>query len=190
LGPPSDPAGKPQHGANFSLKFAPVIPSKLHPCHLERGGPPPMHYGGVGLLVDLGGRMHPLSNHDMAKLVRATGWRVELPLTREDPAHPDRSRWPGRWQRIALHVAARPAIRPPCPPLAAAGYRTKVRRRSSGVSQRPLGSLAEWPLRRTAGVLRFRSPLERLTNADACGRVLFLGRGRIFLDGRRNKAAH
>ena len=64
------------------------------------------------------------------------------------------------------------------------------RGRSSGVSQRPLGSLAEWPLRQTAGVLRFRSPLERLTNADACGRVLFLGRGRIFLDGRRNKAAH
>jgi hypothetical protein len=52
--------------------------------------------GGVGLLVDLGGRMHPLSNHDMAKLVRATGWRVEPPLTRADPAHPDRSRWPRR----------------------------------------------------------------------------------------------
>jgi hypothetical protein len=75
-----------------------------------------MHYaGGGGLLVDLGGRMHPLSNRDMAKLVRAAGWRVELPLTREDPAHPDRSRWPRRWQRIALHVAARPAIAPRVP---------------------------------------------------------------------------
>jgi hypothetical protein len=25
-------------------------------------------------------------------------------------------------------------------------------------AKRPLGSLAEWPLRRTAGVIRFRSP--------------------------------
>ena len=29
-------------------------------------------------------------------------------------------------------------------------------------AKRPLGSLAEWPLRRTAGVLRFRSPCARL----------------------------
>jgi hypothetical protein len=59
----------------FHHEIRPVTPSKLHPCHLERGG--------GGLLVDLGGMMHPLSNHDMAKLVSAAGWRVEPPLTRE-----------------------------------------------------------------------------------------------------------
>jgi hypothetical protein len=43
-------------------------------------------------------------------------------------------------------------------------------------AQRPLGSLAEWPLGRTAGVLRFRLSLERLTNNHACGLLLFFGR--------------
>ena len=67
--PPPTPLGNPQHGANFS----PVIPSKLHPCHLERGGATPHALCGGSGCSYLGGRMHPLSNHDMAKLVRATG---------------------------------------------------------------------------------------------------------------------
>jgi len=48
---------------------------------------------------------HLLSNHDMAKLVRAAGWR--------GPGRPSPGRlrtWPipmaRRWRRIALHVTA------------------------------------------------------------------------------------
>jgi hypothetical protein len=54
----------------------------------------------------------PLSNHDMAKLVRAAGWLAGArpPVAREDPAHlTDRD---GQGRRIALHVTARPAIAP------------------------------------------------------------------------------
>jgi hypothetical protein len=52
----------------------------------------------------------------------------------------------------------------------------------SVAAKRPLGSLAEWPLGtncRSAPV-----PFTRLKDykSDACDFVLFLGRGRIFLD--------
>jgi hypothetical protein len=65
-----------------------VIPSKLHPCHLERGGPPPMHYAGGSGCSYLGGRMQPLSNHDMAKLVRATGTQMDQHRCARGDQHP------------------------------------------------------------------------------------------------------
>jgi hypothetical protein len=47
---------------------------------LERGGPPPpTHYARGRAALDLGGMMHPLSNHDMAKLLRAAGWASRAP---------------------------------------------------------------------------------------------------------------
>jgi len=47
-----------------------------------------------------------------------------------------------------------PTSRPRCP----MGWSFLMWRRTDASAKRPLGSLAEWPLRRTAGVLRFRSP--------------------------------
>ena len=73
--------------------------------------------GGSGCSY-LGGRMHPLSNHDMAKLAPPAGGG-EAARHPGGSGAPDRSRWPRRWRRIALHVTARPAIAPRVSQLAA-----------------------------------------------------------------------